>query len=285
MDEIGALAAHAPAADTGLAPPGSDFYYASLYLEPGVRQAVRTVEACRRAITDIPCSCSDRGVAHLKLAWWYEELGRLQAPAAPRHPLTQALASLAQVTPDLHAALLRLIEHCDANLHEPELPTRAAVLTAIEHVHGDILRFYLRSAGDEIPANEATLMAMACSVELAYELRGLRRHRRGGALYVSAERLSAHALRADDVRLAQRSSALGSLMQEELTQVARELHEAMCALPRKVRRRQVLPCALARMAERALQLTLADGCQVLEHRIELLPVHKLWFAWRTRYFG
>jgi len=34
-----------------------------------------------------------------------------------------------------------------------------------------------------------------------------------------------------------------------------------------------------------VQMTLDDGCAVLERRIELTPVHKLLVARRTRWFG
>jgi len=58
---------------------GSDFYYASLYLAPAERERVRVLEALRRAIGDVAGQTSDRGVAHVKLAWWQEEVERLAA--------------------------------------------------------------------------------------------------------------------------------------------------------------------------------------------------------------
>ena len=103
--------------------PGSDFYYASLYLPPRARSAVNILEACRRAITRIPQTCSDRGVAHTKLAWWRDEFERL-GQASPRHELTRGLSPLNAADDGLAEVFMELVEKTDASLQEPVFETR-----------------------------------------------------------------------------------------------------------------------------------------------------------------
>lgn len=81
-------------------PAGSPRWLAWLFTPPPARIVLAqlfTLEAELRAIVAAP---RDHGVAHLKLRWWREEIGRLSA-SAPRHPITQALM---QAAPDAVAA-------------------------------------------------------------------------------------------------------------------------------------------------------------------------------------
>ena len=97
--------------------------------------------------------------------------------------------------------------------------------------------------------------------------------------------LERHGRARDDVRHARTSSALEPLLTAELTAVASGLGSAYAALPRRLRKQQPMLCTLAHIVKRRLRLALADGCQLLEHRIEPTPLTKLWLAWRTATFG
>lgn len=261
-----------------------DFHYASFYLAPRRRARCRALETWRREIAQIPQTCSDRGVAHLKLGWWREELARL-AGGEPRHPLAVALAAVADDLPDLLAVVGRYLEQIADGLLEPVLPTRAAVLAEIASVHGELLTADARAGGVLTDAECVTLLDLACASELAYELRGLRQHRRGGPLYLAADRLAAHGLTVDDVRHAPDSRPLAPLLREEMAAVLALLEARLTALPRALGRRHCVFGTQARLVAAAVRLTLADDCRVLERRIELLPAHKLLIAWRSRYIG
>ncbi len=263
---------------------GDDFHYASFYLAPARRTLCRTLEAWRREVAAIPQTCSDRGVAHLKLAWWREELGRYVAGEA-RHPLTIALATGISDTDQLSAALERFLDAVESSLFEPVLATREAVLTAIAAQHGELLAVYAHSGKALTDADLKRLLDLAYLSELAYELRGLRQHRRGGPLYLAADALAEHGLTVDDVRSATDSRALVAVLRSEMTAVLGLLEQQLAALPRGLGRRHSVFGAQARLVAAALRLTVADDCQVLERRLELLPAHKLMLAWRSRYVG
>ena len=268
-----------------LAPqPGSDFYYASLYLPPAIRQEVNVLETCRREVACIPQTVSDRGVAHVKLAWWREEFERLKQ-SSPRHPITRGLAALAATNPDLIDIFGTLVEHVDASLSEPKLASRESVMDAIRDLYGDIFRQIVLCSGTYDLDTITRLVDLACCIERAYELTNLRQHRRGGVMFLSQEVLARHRLSVDGVRQAAISVEIRDLLLDELENASQALHIARAGLPRALRREQRLLCTLACILQRVLQLTLDDDCRVLEQRIELTPVHKLWLAWRTRVFG
>ena len=75
------------------------------------------------------------------------------------------------------------------------------------------------------------------------------------------------------------------VLQAEIDWLRAQLLARCAALPRKLRRGQRLFVTLAACAIEALALTRADNCQVLERRVELLPLRKLWLAWRVAQWG
>ncbi|MEQ8233854.1 MAG: squalene/phytoene synthase family protein [Gammaproteobacteria bacterium] len=260
------------------APPGSDFYYASLYYPPRVRATLNLVEALRRELLDIPASCSDRGVAHIKLAWWREELGA-GSDGAARHHLARAVRdSVPALLPVFHA----LADNVARGLGAAPPADDAALTALLESLHGDVVAALVAHAGG---ADDGTSVALATLVERANALCALRQHRDGGWLYLSRTTLAAHGLDNAAVRHATHTSDLGALVDTEAAQLEAALDAAIGALPRTTRRRERLVVTLARIARARLALTRADGCAVLERRVDPTPVAKLGLAWRTRWWG
>lgn len=274
---------HAPAGDGVIAPP-DDFYYASLYLPATTRHTVRVLEAVRRAITDIPGNCSDRGVAHLKLAWWQTELQQL-ANGAARHPLGKALLALSRAQPALPGIFDTLLEATIDGLNQAPLADRAALLAWVDAQHGALLGHYIDMGAPVSDSERRAMRAIGGVLELAYALRGLRQHRRATPLLLPETALRGARLSVDHVRGASSSQALAAVVLPELDSLRADLLTRVAALPRSTRRAQRLLVTLALCAAEALALTRADGGQVLERRVELLPVRKLWLAWRVAHWG
>jgi phytoene/squalene synthetase len=98
-------------------PAGSARYWAWLFAAPPARDALLGIQALTaewRAETD---PSVERGVAHLKLAWWQEEIERLTR-GAPVHPISRYLAAL----PGADGPLFQ--------------PLAAAVAAAVDEVSG-----------------------------------------------------------------------------------------------------------------------------------------------------
>lgn len=263
---------------------GTDYYYASLYYPPEQRHRIQILEALRRELTRIPASCSDRGVAHTKLAWWRDEIERTKRDE-PRHQLAREIRPLMVADNALADVLIELINGVDRSLSEAVLATRDAVVSYIYALHHGILKT-IAATGSALGSDDcAALRRLTSLTELAYELRGLRQHRLGGTLYISAAALSAHGLNVDRIRHTLSSDPLRPLLEAEMRATRDELQATLADMPRTVRRQQRVFTTLARIQLHALQLTLDDGCHVLERRIELTPVHKLWIAFRTHRFG
>ncbi|MEX2479271.1 MAG: squalene/phytoene synthase family protein [Gammaproteobacteria bacterium] len=269
---------------TDVSRPGADFYYASLYYPPRQRDELRALEALRRTLTTIPSDCSDRGVAHLKLAWWREELERAGLDQA-RHPLSRALVPVLAAEPALSATLRNLIDVVVDSLVGKTLRTEAEVDAALTSMHAGVTAAYIKRGGGGSSDDDRAIMALALDIERAAVIYGLREHRRDGTLLVAETTLAALGLNADAVRHAHASSPIQTFLTAQCATLRDGLDAHLATLAAPLRRRQRLFATLARIAVRNLSLTLEDGCRILERRVEVTPVVKLWLAWRTRWFG
>jgi hypothetical protein len=90
------------------------------------RPALEALAALDRELTRAVHASAEHNVAHARLGWWREELGRLRA-GQPLHPVTRQLHALAGDAPDwalltvrLHAADLELAGVVPASLDELE---------------------------------------------------------------------------------------------------------------------------------------------------------------------
>ncbi|MGB1882640.1 MAG: squalene/phytoene synthase family protein [Gammaproteobacteria bacterium] len=265
-----------------IAPPaGSDFYYASLYYPPAHRDTLHALEAIRREITRIPSTCSDRGVAHTKLAWWYDEFEQLES-GTPRHDFTKALSVVMSDCQQYAKSFQTLVASVDSSLVPGTFDDRADVLDHLKGIHGEIC-VLMAGMGNGDERFEDQIVELSCLTELSYEMRGLRLHRNAPTLCLPQAALRRHGLTPDHIRSAVTSAELRQLIADEMAWLQAALAERLSALPRRTRRTIQMVATLGMIQHRALTLCLADGCPVLEERIELTPLSKLAIAWRNRW--
>lgn len=79
-----------------MAVPGSSYYYSTLWLGPEVQRGLYALLAFKDAIAEVPRICTDPAVAGMKLAFWREELARIEAGEPARHPIAELMAWVAR---------------------------------------------------------------------------------------------------------------------------------------------------------------------------------------------
>ncbi len=264
--------------DDYLPQPGTDLYYAHRYAPRALQPALALIEALRGEIARVPASCSSPEIAATKLAWWREEIARLDA-GVPRHVLCIALNARRITLPGLTAAAAALVDGISALLDLSRHPTRAARSAAFDAAHGPL---WALVNGLSVPLDDAAAHAAAqlgCRVEEAYALRDTRRFVASGAALLAQDsvqlietQLAGSAL--DDAQWYAR------VIGHDLAQVSSALRSGLATLPG---RRRLRPLAtLARIALVTLEEVQADGNRVWVQRVELTPLRKLWLALRER---
>lgn len=214
--------------------------------------------------------------------WWRDEIGRLFVDK-PQHPVTLALQPYIS-TCNLPEEYFREISDGAAMDVDVGAYPSFSELSLYAHRRGSIptllaaeILNYRNRRGTPRFAHDAGLMLLL--FELLYEVR---RHAQLGRVYLPEDEMQRYDIRPSDLLAAQTTERLRRLFAAQAERI-RDVHQrALRQLSDEDRYAQHpllirLELALALLAEIA-----EDGYRLLEQRIQLTPVRKLWLAWRLR---
>jgi phytoene synthase len=258
-------------------PAGSSFYYALRFAPASLRDLLAALVGWRQQVHAVLDEVSDPGVARLKLDWWRDEIQRT-LDGAPRHPLSQVLvAELAQTgTAPLPAALfLSIADQVERELRRRRPADAAAIAAADEQDLGALFELLAHCHG----AQDAQRLAAARRTGGWCE--AVRRVRDAGLLLrrdrtvLPEETLAEAGLGHEALASAEHRGRLPTLLTPVAAQLAEQPSGAgITELPRALRIQQRIHGALLRELRRS-------RLAVVDQRIGLTPLRKLWIALRT----
>ncbi|MDR2365720.1 MAG: squalene/phytoene synthase family protein, partial [Zoogloeaceae bacterium] len=100
---------------------GSSFYPGFFFLPRARRQAIMALYAFCREVDDLVDECPDALLAAEKLAWWREEIGRVQN-GRPLHPVGLALQEIRRAFHLPAEYLLDILDGMQMDLHATRYP-------------------------------------------------------------------------------------------------------------------------------------------------------------------
>lgn len=259
-------------------PLGSSAYY-SLRLAPsGLRDDLAALHGWRHQVRAVLDQVSDPGVAAAKLQWWRDELGRIFA-GTPTHPLGRRLAPLIPRLGSGPKPFLDMAWSVEAVLTRHRPRDFGELRACAAQDLGALFELSLRlecPGGVPAPQAIARVRRLGAYGSLVYQIRDsgwlLRRGRFG---FIPMDRLVPLGLTPDGLaRPAGRHQAPRLLA--EVANEARRVRDPgddLAGLPAAVRIR-------IRILDRLLTELEAAGFDLLDRRIGLTPMRKLWHAWR-----
>ena len=261
MDQsiVNALAHEADGAHVG---PGSDEYYASRFIPGQERYRAWCVLALKTVIEEIILRVSDPGVARLKLAWWQDADSRVN------HPLFNLSVQLGVEAELLHTATGQLSTAIDQGFSNTGFPDENA---QDEWYRDGYQNFYQILGGDS---------DLGLRLEQCRSLLQLRELITANVIRLSTTRLGHYDLSAIDFVESLPGERRQQFIHDELRATAKNLESAIHR--RNARRGPVY--AYAALTYKRIQETIADGGLLLERKVELTPIRKLWIAWRAQKF-
>jgi phytoene synthase len=259
---------------------GSSFYYSFLFLPPQRRQAITALYAFCREVDDVVDETSDASIAQTTLQWWRHEVQQMLA-GAPTHPVTKALQ------PHLAPFNLRG-EHLMAVIDGMEMDltqTRYLDFKGLErycwHVASvvGILSASIFGYTDQRTLVYAEKLGMA--FQLTNIIRDVGEDARRGRIYLPIDELQKFEVTAADILNAKHSERFEALMKFQLARAQAYYDEALANLPAIDRRSQRPGLIMAAIYRTLLDEIDNDGLRVLQHKVKLTPLRKLWLAWKT----
>lgn len=259
---------------------GSSFYYSFKFLPPLQRRAMTALYAFCREVDDVVDETHDENMARLKLSWWREEIRRLFL-RTPQHKVTQALLPLLQHFNLAEEYFLEIIDGMEMDLNIHDYPSFKDLNLYCYRVAGvvGLLSAEIFGFADRQTLRYATNLGTA--FQLTNILRDVREDAARGRYYIPLDEMQRFGVTKNDLGKPLAADRVLALFQFQ-EQRAREFYQlALTELPAQDRYRQRSGLIMARIYQTLLDEIRLDGFRVLEHKIKLPPLRKLWLAWRA----
>ncbi|MGZ3182542.1 MAG: presqualene diphosphate synthase HpnD [Telluria sp.] len=259
---------------------GSSFYYSFLFLPPERRRAITALYAFCREVDDTVDECTDQGVARIKLAWWRNELAQTYAGNAS-HPVTQALQPHLAPYDLKEEHLQAIVDGMEMDLDQTRYLDFAALQKYCWHVAGVVGILSASIFGVTRPETLQYAEKLGLAFQLTNIIRDVGDDARKGRIYLPINELQQFDVKAADILNARHSDRFERLMQFQAARAQGYYDEAFALLPREDRRAQRPGLMMSAIYRTLLDEIQRDGFHVLNQRISLTPLRKLWLAWKT----
>jgi len=270
-----------PAAQPAAAPAtGTLPWYAWLFSPPEARPLFAALFGLDGEWRSIVATQMDHGVAHLKLQWWKDELGRLDRDE-PRHPLTTFLARSRPGATSAWQALGDRLSSLDFDLACAGYPSQReldAYFARADGLYRALVELLLRG---QVAGIEAAARSAGQAIRMIECIRDLRQDATDGRVHLPLDWLTEAGVTPLELRSADAGPGARRCLErfahcarDRWQQARRGINRAGAPTLRGLRVHGELHLALLRRIER-------ERFAVGTHRIVLGPAASLWTAWRA----
>ncbi|MGZ5038145.1 MAG: presqualene diphosphate synthase HpnD [Usitatibacter sp.] len=259
---------------------GSSFYYSFLFLPAERRRAITALYAFCREVDDIADEVSDVGIARTKLAWWRTEVANLFA-GHPQHPVTKALAPFVEPYGLDAARMNEIIDGMEMDLAYHRYPDFDSLKLYAHRVAGVVGQLSASTFGYRNPATLEYAEALGMAFQLTNIIRDVGEDARRGRVYLPQDELARSGLTAEDILARRGGEAFRRMMQMQADRAESYYDLAFAKLAPEDRASQRAGLIMAAIYRTLLEEIRRDRFDVLDKRIALTPLRKLWIAWKT----
>lgn len=235
-----------------IASAGTSFYYSTLYYPANIKRELNALHAFHHEIGQIIEECSDPGVAHMKLAWWQEEIQRLYSDAA-RHPVSRELSQLISHREINEHLMLDIIRHYEKRIHPVWPDSWQGIMEYLAQGPGIVWKFSAGICGYNNQHTPEIVCRMGCLFEMFYLLQDRRIHQQ--------------------LRPGQPPEYLRLLIDE-----IKSCYGEIAATDRKP---QAGALIMANIVTQTANEIAYDDHNLAKQKTSLTPLRKFWIAWRT----
>ena len=200
---------------------------------------------------------------------------------APQHPVAQALAAVIPAFKLPQARLQEIIDGMEMDLTQRRYADFAALKLYCHRAAGVVGQLSAEIFGYSDPGTLKYAENLGMAFQLTNIIRDVGEDARRDRIYLPLDELARYNVTVADIMHARKSDGFRQLMQFQIKRALGYYHDAFTLLPAADRKSQRPGLVMAAIYQTLLAEILADGLQVLTHRISLTPIRKLWIAWKT----
>ncbi|MEC4721827.1 presqualene diphosphate synthase HpnD [Noviherbaspirillum sp. CPCC 100848] len=259
---------------------GSSFYYSFLFLPAERRRAITALYAFCREVDDTVDDCTDAGIARNKLQWWRQEV-QATLKGTPSHPVMQALQPHMATYALDPKHLLAIIDGMEMDLDQTRYLDYPGLKRYCWHVASVVGILSASIFGATQPQTLQYAEKLGLAFQLTNIIRDVGEDARKGRIYLPVNELQQFHVTAADILNARHSENFEKLMSFQAERAKALYEEAFALLPAADRRAQRPGLIMAAIYRTLLDEIERDRFQVLNQKISLTPIRKLWLAWKT----
>ena len=260
---------------------GSSFYYSFLFLPKPKREAITALYAFCREVDDIADEVQDLNVAQTKLNWWRSEILNLYT-GKPQHPVTQALQGPVEEFGLKQQHLLEIIDGMQMDLEQNRYRDFAELELYCYRVASVVGLLSASIFGYSNPQTLQYALDLGMAFQLTNITRDVGEDARRGRIYLPQDELARFGLTDQDILQGKSSDNMRKLLEFQAERAEQYYDKALAELPPEDRKQQRTGLIMAAIYRTLLKEIKADDIQVvLNARVSLTPIRKLWLAWLT----
>ncbi|MBB5189293.1 phytoene synthase [Silvimonas terrae] len=264
---------------------GSSFYYSFRFLPLEKRRAITALYAFCREVDDVVDETHDEGVARTTLSWWRAEIDNLYA-GNPQHPVTRALLPAIKKYDLARELFLEIIDGMEMDLDG----ARYASFKDLQLYCYRVASVVGQMAAQIFGYTDRKTLKYAHDLGLAFQLTNIIRDvgedARRGRIYLPVDELQRFNVPAADILNFRETEEFRALMDFQIERAQHYYQQAIAELPAADRKTQRTGLVMAAIYRATLEEIKRDGVtKVLNQRLSLTPIRKLWLAWRTWWWG
>ena len=259
---------------------GSSFYYSFMFLPPVRRRAITALYAFCREVDDVVDEVSEASVARMKLAWWRQQVAAAYG-GAPSHPVARALQPVVAEFGLPQSQLQTVIDGMAMDLDVTRYLDFAALEGYCDKVAGVVGVMSARIFGHTDGRTLDYARDLGIAFQLTNIVRDVGEDARRGRIYLPQDELARFGVASSSVSRGEMSASFRALMEFEVERARSWYERALAQLPDADRRAQRPGLIMAAIYRTTLDEIARDGYRVLDRRLSLTPLRKLWIACRT----
>ena len=259
---------------------GSSFYYSFVLLPRETRRAITAFYALCRELDDVVDECREVQVAAAKLAWWGGEIAQL-AQGTPQHPVTRALFDTPQGRALPQALLQEIVDGMAMDLTLTRYADYASLQVYCHRVAGVVGELAAQIFGYQSDATRVYANDLGLAFQLTNIIRDVGEDAHRGRIYLPQDEMRQFGVSETDILRAHPTPAFQALMEFQFQRANNLYTKALDELPKQDREAQRPGLAMAAIYRALLHEIRLAGFPVLQARVSLTPVRKMWLASKT----
>lgn len=264
---------------------GSSFYYSFLFLPEDKRQAMTAIYAFCREVDDIVDDCTDADVANTKINWWIGEVEKIYS-GTPEHPISIAIKSLLDKFNLQKNLFLEILQGMQMDLKYHGYKTFSDLKLYCHCVASTVGLLSAEIFGYKNIKTLDYARNLGLCLQMINIIRDVGEDASRGRIYLPEEDLSLFDITPEQIlnNDIKNKTKFIRLMDYQVNRAKGFYQKAIVALPKEDRKLQKPGLIMANIYLNLLDKIVKKQYPVLNTRVKLMPINKLWIAFKSNRF-